>query len=104
MTTAHPTCLEVVRFKLLPGVTDEAFLATNAATVDFLKRQGGFRRRVLSKGADGVWTDVVEWENLALAHQAAKQLMTEPALGPFMKAIDPESVMMDHLDIALRIE
>ena len=104
MTTTQPTCLEIVRFKLLPGVTDEAFLATNTATVDFLKRQGGFRRRVLSKGSDGVWTDVVEWENLALAHKASEQLMVEPALAPFMKTMDPESVMMDHLDIALRIE
>ena len=104
MTTAQPTCLEVVRFKLLPGVTDEAFLAANAATVDFLKRQGGFRRRVLSKGADGVWTDVVEWENLALARKASDQIMVEPSLVPFMKTMDPQSVMMDHLDIALSIE
>jgi hypothetical protein len=104
MTTAQPTCLEIVRFKLLPGVTDEAFLASNAATVDFLKRQGGFRRRVLSKGSDGVWTDVVEWENLALAQQASKKLMVEPSLVPFMKTLDMESVMMDHLEIALRIE
>lgn len=80
MTTAQPTCLEVVRFKLLPGVTDEAFLAANAAMPDVLKRHGGFRRRVLSKGANSAWTDVVKWENLALAHQAAKQLMAEPAL------------------------
>jgi len=104
MTTAQPTCLEVVRFKLLPGVTDEAFLATNAATVAFLKRQAGFRRRVLSKGSDGMWTDVVEWENLALAQEASKQIMVEPSLVPCMKSMDLESVMMDHLDIALRIE
>jgi hypothetical protein len=104
MTNTAPTCVEIVRFKLLPGVTDEAFLAANAATVDFLKRQGGFRRRVLSKGSDGVWTDVVEWQSLALAQQASERIMAEPALVPFMKAMDLESVMMDHLDIALRIE
>jgi hypothetical protein len=103
MTKPTATCLEMVRFRLQPGITEEAFLSFNAATADFLGRQKGFSRRLLSKGSDGMWTDLVEWESLALARQASEQIMTERSLGPFMTAIDPGSIMMDHLEIALRI-
>jgi len=104
MTNAATSCLEIVRFRLQPGVTDEAFLAAAAASASFLRRQSGFRRRALSKGPDGIWVDHVEWESLAQARTAMEQSMTEPALASFMNAVDPESMMMDHLEIAQRIE
>jgi len=104
MSNPIPSCLEVVRFRLLPNVAEEAFLDANAATAAFLRRQAGFRRRVLSRGADGGWTDHVEWESLALARQAMEQAMQEPALAPFMKAVDPETMLCEHLEIQQRIE
>ncbi|MCA3572625.1 MAG: hypothetical protein IOC86_01830 [Aestuariivirga sp.] len=104
MTKPTATCLEMVRFRLQPGITDEAFLSLNAATAAFLGRQEGFNRRLLSKGPDGVWTDLVEWESLPLARQASEQIMADPSLAPFMNAIDPGSILMDHLVIALRID
>lgn len=30
--------------------------------------------------------------------------MQEPALAPFMKAVDPETMMCEHLEIQQRIE
>jgi hypothetical protein len=104
MSKPAPSCLEIVRFRLVPGMAEEAFLEAAAASADFLQRQTGFRRRVLSKGADGGWTDHVEWESLALAQQAMDRSMREPTLAPFMKAVDPESMMCDHLEIAQHIE
>jgi hypothetical protein len=101
--TPSPACLEVVRFRLLPAVSDEAFLTVNAPTAEFLRQQQGFCRRVLSRSTDGTWTDIVEWESHALARKAADQLTLEPSLVPFMKAMDPESVVMDHLDIAMQM-
>jgi hypothetical protein len=103
MTKTTANCLEMVRFRLQPGITEEAFLSFNAATAAFLARQEGFSRRLLSKGQDGMWTDLVEWESLVLARQASEQIMAEPSLAPFMNAIDPASILMDHLEIALRI-
>ena len=103
MTMPTATCLEMVRFRLQPGITDEAFLSLNAATAAFLNSQEGFGRRLLSKGPEGTWADLVEWESLTLAQKASERIMTEPSLAPFMNAIDPESILMDHLEIALRI-
>jgi hypothetical protein len=103
MNNAAPTCLEVARFRLLPGVAEQDFLAANAATAGFLRGQAGFRRRVLSRGSDGAWTDHVEWESLTHAQEAMQRAMSEPALAPFMKAVDPGSMMCEHLEIAQHI-
>ncbi len=103
MTITAPTCLEVVRFRLLHGVAEKDFLAANAETARFLRRQAGFRRRVLSRDAAGGWTDHVEWESLSHAREAMERAMSEPALVPFMKAVDPGSMMCEHLEIAQHI-
>jgi hypothetical protein len=52
--------LELVIFKLNPGVSNEQFLkALDATTVD-LKRQPGFIRREVRQDADGTWVDLVQ--------------------------------------------
>ncbi len=111
MTTAQTTAqttglttLEFVTFRLLPGTDDDAFLAAARATEALVRRQPGFVSRRLSRGADGTWTDTVEWRSLAEARQAAQAVMADAAFAPFMARIDSASAAMRHETLALRMD
>ena len=93
---AAAPCVEVVTFRLVPGADAADFLNAARATEIPLRDQPGFLRRRLVQGADGQWTDWVEWRDVAAATAAAEAMMAAPAFGPFMALIDPESVVMRH--------
>ena len=95
------TILELVRFRLTPGTTPESFLAAAAASVAPISRCPGFRSRRLVHDGAGLWTDVVEWADMASASRAAETVLTDPALAPFLALIDATSVEMAHPAIAL---
>lgn len=88
--------LEVVTFRLAPGVTEADFLAAARATEAPLRAQPGFLGRHLTRSDQGLWTDHVAWASLPEAMAAAEVMMAEPAFGPFMAAIDGASVAMRH--------
>lgn len=93
--------LELVRFRLRPGTTVKAFLAAASASVAPVSACPGFRSRRLVHDGAGLWTDVVEWADLASASRAAETVLTDPALAPFLALIDEASVEMAHPAIAL---
>lgn len=96
--------LEIVQFRLVPGTDPAAFIGFGKATEAPLRRQPGFISRKLVQGADGEWTDIVEWASLAAANKAAKQIMAEPEFGPFGAAIDMTSIKMSHPALVWRMD
>lgn len=95
---------EIVTFRLTAGSTAQAFLHAARATEPLLRAQPGFLRRRLTCDADGLWTDLVEWRDLAAAHAAAEAVMRSPAFAPFMALIDGPTVTMRHATIALAMD
>ena len=93
--------IEVVRFKLSEGTSEAAFLESANAVNAFLDATEGFVRRHLSVDPSGVWTDHIEWQSLAQAQQASKDLMAFEGAGPFMAAIEESSVDMRHNQLKL---
>jgi hypothetical protein len=91
--------LEVVRFRLVAGSDEAAFLAAARATETPLLAQPGFVSRRLVSDGQGAWTDVVEWSSMAAAGVAAEKVMVDPAFAPFMGMIDMGTVQMEHLPI-----
>jgi len=65
--------IEIVSFRVKPGISDEAFLKPNEPVEAFLRAQSGFVGRHLSKNDDGQWFDHVEWASLEQAHAAAQK-------------------------------
>ena len=65
MSTAPATQSMVVEwapFRLKPGVTEEHLVEVSARLQnEFLRRQRGFIRRELLKGAQDEWVDLVYW-------------------------------------------
>ena len=95
---------EIVTFRLAAGVSDADFLAAARDVEGILSRAPGFRARNLSGTGDGTWTDHVVWESMAQATAAAESLMANPAAGPFLQAIDPDSIAMRHETILSQME
>lgn len=97
--TTNSPVLEIVSFRLKPGLSDQDFLALARATEAVVAAQAGFTGRHLMRNEDGLWTDMVNWQSLDLATKAATVVMANPAFSPFAGAIDEASITMQHLPV-----
>jgi len=62
ITPAPPVCIEWAPFIVNDGVDQSAILqAAQDVHVNLLRRQKGFMKRELFRGADGQWVDLVYW-------------------------------------------
>jgi hypothetical protein len=91
--------MEIVTFRLAPGISDPDFIALAKGTEAMVAAQPGFIRRSLLRDETGLWTDTVEWQSLAQAQAAAEKVMAEPSFAPFAAAIDMTSLSMRHVPI-----
>lgn len=101
---AESPVLEIVDFRLADGVAEMDFIAAAKGTEAMLRQRGALVRRLLTRDADGLWTDVVEWVSHDGAMAAAEAVMTSESCQPFMAMIDPASVVMRHAPILWRMD
>ena len=102
--TANPVAIaEIVTFRLRAGTDEVRFLADARATDRPVAALPGFLRRSLSRGDTGLWTDYIEWNDLASATAAAQAVMGLPEFAPFIAAIDPEGMMLRHAPVLSQI-
>jgi heme-degrading monooxygenase HmoA len=73
------------------------FVAAAEAMLPDLRAVPGFVRRELLRGDEGLWVDVVHWRSLSEALAAMDLMVTQPSAGPFMAALDEQSIEMLHL-------
>jgi hypothetical protein len=95
--------LEIATFHLVEGATVEAFAATDGID-SFLRAQPGFVGRWLAADADGLFTDVVLWQDEASAHAAMERFGDNPAALACMMQIDQASLAMQHLAVQRVVE
>ena len=94
--------LELVVFKLAPGVSREQFLGAADGLSDWIRRQPGFISRDLSHDPEGDrWVEVVWWKTMADAKAAAEHAMTSESCAPMFALIDMESAVMIHAEPAI---
>jgi hypothetical protein len=93
--------LEIVRFRLAPGVTAEQARALAEPVTRWLQQQPGFLWRALAEPTDGQpsWTDVVGWTDLPRAQAAAAALMEQPDMRQAMALLDHSSVELVHAPV-----
>lgn len=91
--------LELVIFKLNPGVSDEAFISALEATTKDLERQAGFIRRETHKDPNGTWVDMVHWQSREQALKAMDASHTFSSMAAFAAAADFQNAQMLHLDL-----
>ena len=97
-TAAPQPVAEIVTFHRLPNTDKAVFLSAAKATAAPVAARPGFLRRSLSRDDTGLWTDCVEWADLQSAGAAAQAVLL-PKVAPFMAAIDPNSVEINHRTI-----
>lgn len=98
MSGNHDThILELVTFKLQPGVTEDQFAAANESLSAWANRQPGFVSRSLSLNEkEDTYIDVVYWESIAAAEVANELSMKSEECAPLFGMCQPESVKMVH--------
>jgi hypothetical protein len=99
---AEGKALELVVFKLNEGVTREQFLAAAEDVSTWISTQPGFISRELSYDAEGDrWIEVVWWVTVEHAQVAARLAMNSTLCAPMFAAIDKESTLMLHGELAV---
>lgn len=99
MSETQTPVAEIVTFRLLSGTDPVAFVEAARALEPKLRATGHVLGRTLSADEDGTWTDHITWTSLAVAKQAATEMMADPAAAPMLQMIDPEGVSMRHAKI-----
>jgi hypothetical protein len=71
--------VEWAPFTLAEGVDEATLLAASEALQsEFISKQSGFISRELLKGEGNQWVDIIHWNSLAEAEQAARQAADSP--------------------------
>ncbi len=92
--------LEIATFHLIDNVKETDFLNEHKKVHEtWVIIQPGYVSRVTTKSDVGEWKDVITWESMEHAHNASKNIMSSPEVGPWMKMIDPKSISMYHGEI-----
>ena len=89
------TVYELTRYRAAPGTSEPDVIAAVTGARVWMVAQPGFRTHALLHDANGYWTDLVEWADMATA-EAAKAAFdpAHPALVPLMGIVDMESLSM----------
>jgi hypothetical protein len=95
--------VEIVHFDLSAGVSDETFAKSAEAATVFMKKQSGFISRRLSKSDNGGYVDHVTWATMKDAQNAMEASMKDASLAPFMQAIDPNSIKIEHQTVISKV-
>jgi len=86
--------VEWAPFQLAEGVDEATLLATSEALQsEFVSKQSGFIKRELLKANDNQWVDLVYWNSLEEAEQAAKNAANSPVCFKYfelMVGADPD--------------
>lgn len=91
--------IEMVSFELNQGVSDADFLQASQAIDSWVKPQPGFEYRALVKQSDGVWQDLVFWQDMACAEQAGAKFMQASELSETMALINKQTVVVKHAPV-----
>ncbi len=88
--------LEMVLYRVQPGVTDDAVLAISDEIQRWLEQQPGYLRRELFMAESGEWLDIVYWATMADAVAASEQIFRQPFAAGFGAIFAPDATAL-HL-------
>jgi heme-degrading monooxygenase HmoA len=91
--------IELVLFRLREDLPDEEVVAASGKINPVLHKMPGFISRNLAKTEDGQWADVVYWDSMINAKQAAKNILEYNECKQYFGMIDTETSQMKHFEI-----
>jgi hypothetical protein len=91
--------IEVVTFKLKPGVTAARFrLVDREVEAQHVSRQPGFVSRESAAGENGEWLVIVHWRSAADADASMASFEKAPAAARFMASLDASTMWMRRFE------
>lgn len=90
--------IEIVNCKPKANVETKDFEAAAAGIESILSEMEGFKGRQFGRGSDGSYIDVVHWNDMECAKQAAEKVMSKPECLAFFQLIDEDTMSMRHFD------
>ena len=92
--------IEIVNFRLKPGVSDEAFVEeTKSMERDFLGKLHGFVDRDTGRSADGIWLVVLHWESPEDAQASMDKFVEAEGAKAFTALIDMDTFSMTRYEL-----
>ncbi len=91
--------LEVVEFRLNNSVSEDAFLSEVHKTNAFISSLKGFIKRCTAKNENGLWIDIVEWQDMETAQAAAETFVTSEPAKDFIGMLDQKTIRMQHFEV-----
>jgi len=89
--------IEVVRFKLIPGVSPSDFWVLDQAVErQHVSKQPGFLRRESASTPDGEWLVIVHWASAADADASMASFASARAAAAFMQGLDASTMTMQR--------
>ena len=89
--------IEVVKFELADGVTEQDIMAANEGLESFLNDQPGLLYRSFAKQQNSeIYIDIVYWDTLNDATRVQQAFYDSPQCQQFIKLIDQNSVALTH--------
>lgn len=90
-----PAVIEVVTFKLKPGVTAAEFKPVDREVeTQHVAKQPGFISRESAAGENGEWLVIVHWKSVQDAEASMASFTNAPAAAAFMSKIDASTMSM----------
>jgi hypothetical protein len=90
--------IELAIGKVKQGISRQDYLKAATAVESDLRTMPGFLSRRLLAGEDGLWVDLVMWDSMQEALQAAQIFKDLPSGLPMIEMLDGDSVRMYHLE------
>lgn len=90
--------LELAIGEVKPGVSRAEYLQAASAVETDLRQMPGFRSRTLLAGEGGLWVDLVYWDSLEEALQAAQAFTEIPSALPMIAMLNSDTIRMYHLE------
>ena len=89
--------IEVLKFRLIDGISVEDFLRKNADFQQhFVYQQAGFLRRTVASGLDGEWLAISWWRSMDDARRSLSEAMTSPISIEFNLLLDTTSQTTEY--------
>lgn len=89
--------IETMRFRLIPGSSEEAFRSADGRLQsEFAYQQPGLLRRTTAAGADGDWIVLDLWRSEAEADAASERWVDDPVATDFMSFVDRATLQVDR--------
>lgn len=95
--------LEIVEFKAIEGTKEAEFIAAASRALNHAKSMEGFCSTSLASDEDGNFINIVKWQSMSCAKNAAEVFHTLEETRDFMMLIDANSVKMRHVNLNFEI-